>query len=81
MADFSSAVTRVPTSIGRIWHIIQDNPSTADSVRYVYEILDQNGDVMETRRGDEMDYISSADKTNLQAFVNNQRTKANTTLP
>jgi len=81
MADFSSAVTRVPTSIGRIWHIIQDNPSTADSVRYVYEILDQNGDVMETRRGDEMDYISSADKSNLQAFANNQRNKANTTLP
>lgn len=81
MADFSTAITRVPTSIGRIWHIIQDNPSTSDSVRYVYEILDQNGDVMETRRGDEMNYISSADKTNLQGFANNQRTKAQNTLP
>ena len=81
MADFEIAVTRIPTSIGRIWHVIRDNPDTADEIRYVYEILDQNGQVMEMRRGDEMDYINTADKQALQAFANTQRGKAENTIP
>lgn len=81
MADFEQAQTRVATSIGRIWHVMIDQPSEQDSIRYVYEILDQNGAVMETKRGDEMDYINNSDKLILQAFINNQRAKTETTLP
>ena len=72
---------RTPTSIGKVWHILLDDPGGPNTVRYVFEVLDQNGDLMRTMSGDEIPHIDAGDVTNLQAFVAVQRAKAEATLP
>ena len=78
---FPGQAARTPTSIGKIWHIICDNPDTADTIRYVYQVLDQNGAVMRTETGDELPHIGAPHTGNLVAFAAAQRAKAEGTLP
>jgi len=79
---FPGQTTRVPTSIGKIWHIICDNPApTADTIRYVFQVLDQYGAVMRTETGDELPHIDAPHTSNLVAFATAQRAKAVATLP
>lgn len=81
MMSFPTQTSRVPTSIGKIWHIICDNPSSPETIRYVFQVLDQDGAVMRTECGDELPHLSAAQKQSLQVIVNEQKVKAEGTLP
>jgi len=78
---FPGQTTRVPTSIGKTWHIICDNPSDPDTIRYVFQVLDQNGDIMRTESGNELPHIDAPHIGNLASFAAAQRAKAEGTLP
>jgi len=78
---FPSQLASTPTSIGKIWHVICDNPSEADTIRYIFQVLDQDGVVMRTVPGNELPQIDAPHTANLVAFVAAQRVKAEATLP
>lgn len=78
---FPNQEVRTPTSIGTIWHILKDTVGGPDTVRYVFQVLDQNGVVMRTECGDELPHIGAPHGSNLVSFVAAQRAKADGTLP
>ena len=78
---FPGAAVRTPTSIGRIFHVLTDNPAGENTVRYVYEVLDQNGDVMERKQGDEAPHMTAGQISAVETFLSAQRSKAEATLP
>jgi len=64
-----------PTSIGRIDHFL-DDLNGADqnrALQYNLEILDQFGDVMKVRSGNEVPYLTAAQITQLKAFMTARR--------
>lgn len=79
--SFPQQVSRVPTSIGIIWHVIKDDPDNPDGIRYIYQVRDQNGDVMKIEQGDEQPHLTQAQIDGLLAFAAAQRGKAEDTLP
>ena len=78
---FPNQEVRTPIGIGTIWHIIKDTASGPDTVRYVFQVLDQNSVVMCTKNGDELPHINAPHIGNLVTFAAAQRVKAEGTLP
>lgn len=81
MANFPTSESRVPTEIGQIIHTLIDNPSGPDEIRYMFQVLDQNGVVMDTKFGDEILHLTPAQISAIQAFLIAQRVLAETSLP
>ena len=82
MADnFPASETRIPTSIGQIIHTLIDNASSPDAMRYMYQVLDQNGEVMYARFGDEAPHLTPAQISGIQTLLAAQRALAEGTLP
>jgi len=65
-----------PTAIGRIDHFLDDLDGTAGkrALQYNLEIVDQFGDVMRVRSGDEVPHLAAQQITQLQAFMSARRT-------
>ena len=65
-----------PTAIGRIDHFLDDlDASTPNrALQYNLEVLDQFGDVMRVRSGDEVPHLSAQQIAQLQAFMDSRRT-------
>ena len=65
-----------PTAIGRIDHFLDDLDGTAGkrALQYNLEVLDQFGDVMKMRSGDEVPHLTAQQITQLQAFMTSRRT-------
>jgi len=65
-----------PTSIGRVDHFLDDLDGTAGkrALQYNLEILDQFGDVMRVRSGDEVPHLTAQQIAQLQAFMDSRRT-------
>jgi len=65
-----------PTSIGRIDHFLDDLDGTTPNraLQYNLEILDQFGDVMKMRSGDEVPHLTAQQITQLQTFMGARRT-------
>ena len=64
-----------PTAIGRIDHFFDDLDGTAGNraLQYNLEILDQFGDVMKMRSGDEVPHLTAQQIGGLQAFMDSRR--------
>lgn len=78
---FPPSAVRTPTSIGQIIHTLIDNASGSDEMRFMYQVLDQNGVVMESKFGDEVPHLTPAQISAIQAFLAAQRVLAEATLP
>ena len=65
----------IPTSIGRIDHFLDDLDGQTDnmSLQYNLEILDQFGDVMKMRSGDEAPFLTEQQIAQLKLFMANRR--------
>ena len=65
-----------PTGIGRIDHFLDDLDGTAGkrALQYNLELLDQFGDVMKMRSGDEVPHLTAQQITQLQTFMTSRRT-------
>jgi len=61
-----------PTSIGRIDHFLDDLDGSR-ALQYNLEVLDQFGDVMKMRSGDEVPHLTAQQITQLQAFMDSRR--------
>ena len=68
-----------PTSIGRIDHFL-DDLNGSQALQYNLEILDQFGDVMAMRAGDEVPYLTAGQIAQLQAFMGARKTALPTDL-
>jgi len=62
-----------PTSIGRIDHFLDDLEGSR-ALQYNLEVLDQFGDVMKMRSGDEVPHLTAQQITQLQTFMTSRRT-------
>ena len=62
-----------PTSIGRIDHFLDDLDGSR-ALQFNLEVMDQFGDVMKMRSGDEVPYLTAQQITQLQAFMIARRT-------
>ena len=65
-----------PTAIGRIDHFLDDLDGTTAhrALQYNLEVLDQFGDVMRVRSGDEVPHLAAQQIAQLQAFMSARRT-------
>ena len=61
-----------PTAIGRIDHFLDDLDGTR-ALQYNLEVLDQFGDVMKMRSGDEVPHLAAQQIAQLQAFMDSRR--------
>ena len=61
-----------PTSIGRIDHFL-DDLSGSRALQFNLEVLDQFGDVMKMRSGDEVPHLTAQQISGLQAFMDSRR--------
>ena len=61
-----------PTSIGRIDHFLDDLTGSR-ALQYNLEVLDQFGDVMKMRSGDEVPHLTAQQIGGLQAFMDSRR--------
>jgi len=61
-----------PTSIGRIDHFLDDLDGSR-ALQYNLEVLDQFGDVMKMRSGDEVPHLAAQQIGGLQAFMDSRR--------
>ena len=68
-----------PTSIGRIDHFLDDLNGN-QALQYNLEILDQFGDVMAMRFGDEVPYLTAQQITQLKAFMGARKSALPTDL-
>lgn len=78
---FPNQLARTPTSIGKKWSILLDDPDGPSTVRYIFQVLDQFGIIMDVKVGDELPHIDAPHTANLVAFAAAQRAKAEATLP
>ena len=62
-----------PTSIGRIDHFLDDLDGNR-ALQYNLEVLDQFGDVMKMRSGDEVPHLTAQQIGGLRAFMDSRRT-------
>jgi len=62
-----------PTAIGRIDHFLDDLEGSR-ALQYNLEVLDQFGDVMRVRYGDEVPHLIAAQITSLRNFMDSRRT-------
>jgi len=64
-----------PTTIGRIDHFLDDLDGTAGNraLQFNLEVLDQFGDVMKMRFGDEVPHLTSQQINQLQSFMESRR--------
>ena len=64
-----------PTAIGRIDHFLDDLDGTTAhrALQYNLEVLDQFGDVMKMRSGDEVPHLAAQQIAQLQAFMDSRR--------
>ncbi|HUX75397.1 MAG TPA: hypothetical protein VMY40_02005 [Anaerolineae bacterium] len=71
--DLQSILT--PTDIGRIDHFLDDLDGTAGNraLQYNLEVMDQFGDVMKMRSGDEVPHLTAQQITQLQTFMASRR--------
>jgi len=65
-----------PTAIGRIDHFLDDLDGTTAhrALQYNLEVLDQFGDVMKMRSGDEVPHLTAQQIAQLQTFMDSRRT-------
>ena len=68
-----------PTSIGRADHFLDDLDGSR-ALQYNLEVLDQFGDVMKMRSGDEVPHLTAQQISGLQAFMTSRRTALPTDL-
>jgi len=75
MMAFDLQDVLTPTSIGRIDHFLDDLDGTGanQSLQYNLEVLDQFGDVMKVRSGDEVPHLTTQQIAQLQAFMDSRR--------
>ena len=76
---FSLQDVLTPTSIGRIDHFL-DDLSGSQSLQFNLEVLDQFGDVMSMRSGDEVPHLTAQQITQLKAFMAQRRADLPTDL-
>jgi len=62
-----------PTAIGRIDHFLDDLEGSR-ALQFNLEVLDQFGDVMKMRSGDEVPHLTAQQITQLQMFMTSRRT-------
>jgi len=64
-----------PSAIGRIDHFLDDLDGTAGNraLQFNLEVLDQFGDVMKMRSGDEAPHLTSQQINQLQSFMDSRR--------
>ena len=62
-----------PTAIGRIDHFLDDLDGSR-ALQYNLEVLDQFGDVMKMRSGDEVPHLTAQQIGGLRAFMDSRRT-------
>jgi len=72
MMAFDLQDVLTPTAIGRIDHFLDDLGGN-QSLQYNLEILDQFGDVMKVRSGDEVPYVAAGQISSLQGFMDSRR--------
>ena len=61
-----------PTAIGRVDHFLDDLTGSR-ALQYNLEVLDQFGDVMKMRSGDEVPHLAAQQIAQLQAFMDSRR--------
>ena len=79
--SFPASENRIATSIGTVIHTLVDNASSPNEMRYLFQVLDQNGEVMYSRFGNEVPHLTPAQIGAIQAFLTAQRALAEATLP
>jgi hypothetical protein len=72
---FSVGDILTPTSIGRIDHFLDDldGGMPGKSLQFNLEVLDQFGDVMDVRSGDEQPHLTGGQISDFLAFMTNRR--------
>jgi len=73
MANWTIGDVLTPTDIGRIDHFLDDLDGD-QSLQYNLEVLDQFGEAMDVRSGNEVPYLTAQQISQLQAFMSSRKT-------
>lgn len=76
--NFPSASQNTPTTIGKIRYVFTDGDGSASSrsARFNLDVYDQNGELMQTMRGDLLKYLTTQETNQIVSFMNNKRAQA-----